>query len=57
MEISRTQQTNEETEEKYIYDNYKSVINLMAERCLPSFSDTPAETEMGKRDLRNVIIE
>ena len=29
----------------------------MAERCLPSFSDTPAKTEMGKRDLRNVIIE
>ena len=40
-------------EGKYVYHNYKYFMNLMAERCHPS--DTPAESEMGTRDLRNVL--
>lgn len=40
----------------YTY-HYRWVINLMAERCLLFSSDTPFESEMGARDLRNVVIE
>ena len=40
-------------EGKNIYHNYKYFMNLMAERWHPS--DTPVESEMGTRDLRNVL--